>query len=84
MTVINGNRMLSEHDVLENSYSLFFSSRFLIWDGQKYKETIIDGKTLRFDGKLFFTQKLFDNIYHVQHLKIFFPGFLQFINMKMF
>ena len=39
------------------SFSFFFSSRFLKWDGKMYEETMIDGKTLRFDGKLFSLQK---------------------------
>lgn len=37
---------------------LFFSSRFLKWDGKKYNEIIIDGKTLKFDGKSILFQKI--------------------------
>ena len=38
-------------------YPLFFSSRFLEWDGKTYNEIIIDGETLRFNGKLFFQKQ---------------------------
>ena len=36
---------------------LYFRRKFLKWDGKKYDEVEINGKTFRFDGKSFFLRK---------------------------